>query len=91
MRGILGEKMSADLKVSKEAFQYAVSFSLKMHKQTWLKVKNQAAKDFGATNQKSDRNGFYQMCGRDEKTSGNEISLSYMLYVFTHALQHPIQ
>ena len=76
MRGILVEKIAADLKVSEEAFESAVNFPLNIKLQKpdlKLKTKQQKALEalviqkrdffalqFGAANRKSDRNGFYQ-------------------------------
>ena len=73
MRGILGGKVAADLKVSKEGFEFAVNFLPEKLEKPAQKIKTkhhkalearviQKKKFFWAANQKSDRNGFYQMC-----------------------------
>ena len=45
MGGILGEKMVADLEVSKEAVESAISFYLKSLKKPALKLKTNKQKD----------------------------------------------
>ena len=77
MRGILGDKRAADLKVCKKVFESSVSLSLTELKKPDQKLKTKQRKALvslviqkidvlavlvGAANQKSDRNGFCQMC-----------------------------
>ena len=56
-----GEKIVGDLKFSNEA-QVQHQFLPEKALKTCSKVKNQAAKGFGAAYQKLGQNGFYQMC-----------------------------